>query len=62
MLANLEGKLDPAKYFTFFTLFDTKAIIANESFGVIGMVVLLIGAIVLYGIAMKVFITKDLHL
>lgn len=62
MIANLEGKLDPAKYFTFFTFFDTKAIIAKESFGTIGIVVLLIGALILYFISIKVFTKKDLHI
>ncbi len=62
MVANLEGKFDPAKYLTFFTFFDTKAIIAKESYGYLGIVILLIGAFILFFTSIRVFINKDLHI
>lgn len=62
MLANTGGNADVAKYFTFFTLFNPDGIIAGDSNAMIGIAVLLVGAIVLYMLGTIVFSKKDLHI
>ncbi len=62
MLANAGEKADILKYFTFFTLFDANGIIAGKSGAIIGILVLLLGTIGLYTIAINVFCNKDLHI
>ncbi len=62
MLANAGKKAEVSKYFTFFTLFDANGIVAGESNAVIGVLILLIGAIGLYTIGITVFCNKDLHI
>lgn len=62
MLSNAGERAEMVRYFTFFTLFDANGITANESSAVIGALVLLIGAIVLYTIGITVFCKKDLHI
>lgn len=62
MLANAGEKAEVSKYFTFFTLFDANGIVAGESSAVIGVLILLIGAIGLYTIGITVFCNKDLHI
>lgn len=62
MLANTGKKAEAAKYFTFFTLFDAKGIIANESSAIVGALLLGIGAIVLFITGIVIFCKKDLHL
>ena len=62
MMANAGEKLENAKFATFFTLFDSKGIIAGEAGSIWGMVVLFAGAIVLFGAAIVIFSKKDLHI
>lgn len=59
MLANLGGKLENLKYFTIFTLFNTKDIISGKS-EVFPILVLAAIAIVLYGIGIFIFSKRDL--
>lgn len=62
MLANVGGKAENAKYFTVFTLFDPTGIAAGECNAWIGVMVLLLGAIVLFLLGIGVFDKKDLHI
>ena len=62
MLANAGEEADVIKYFTFFTLFDAKGIVAGEGGAALGMLVLLFGAITFYGIGILAFCKKDLHI
>lgn len=62
MLANAGEKAEKAKYFTLFTLFDPSGIVAGESSAMIGMTVLLIGAVALYALGIVIFSRKDLHI
>lgn len=62
MLANVGGDAEKAKYFTFFTLFNPESILAGDGSAAIGILVLLSGAIVLYGLGILIFDRKDLHL
>ncbi len=62
MLANAGDKADGIKYFTFFTLFDASGIVAGANSAVVGMLILLIGAVVLYAAGICVFCKKDLHI
>lgn len=62
MLANVGGSAEKAKYFTFFTLFDPEGIIAREGSAIAGMVVLFVGAIILYMASVMVFSKKDLYI
>lgn len=62
MLANVGGKAEKVKYFTFFTLFDANGIVAGEVNAFLYSIVLLVGAIVLFGIGIEIFCRKDLCL
>ena len=62
MLANVGGKAEKAKYFTFFTLFHADGIIAGESKAVAGIFILLTGAAVFYASGLLIFDRKDLHI
>ena len=62
MLANVGGAAEKAKYFTFFTLFDASGIIAKDGGAIAGVLVLLIGAVALYTLAIMWFSKKDLHI
>jgi len=62
MLANTGGHAENAKYFTFFSLFSPDQIIAGETFGIAGMLILLAGAAALFIAAIAVFEKKDLHI
>lgn len=62
MLANVGGKAEKAKYFTFFTLFHPEGIMNGESSSIAGILMLFAGAVVLYGLGMIVFERKDLHI
>lgn len=59
MLANMGGKLASLKYFTIFTLFNTNDIIAGKSV-VFPTLILVLIAIVLYGIGIFIFSKRDL--
>jgi ABC-2 type transport system permease protein len=59
MLANMGGKLENLKYFTIFTLFNTADIIGGKSV-VLPISILIIVAIVLYGIGIYIFSKRDL--
>lgn len=62
MLANVGGKAENAKYFSFFTLYNPNGIVDGERSSLIGVVILLVGAIVLFTTSISVFCKKDLHL
>lgn len=62
MLSNAGEKTEAIKYFTFFTLFDANGIVFGKKNAIIGMLILLFGAILLYTIAVTVFCKKDLHI
>jgi ABC-2 type transport system permease protein len=62
MLANMGGKLEKAKYGTFFTLFSPDGLIADKGSAYLGIVVLLLGTICFYSISVLVFNKKDLHI
>lgn len=62
MLANVGGKAEVAKFFTFFTLFDANGIVASENSAMIGTVMLGVGAVFLYTVGITVFCKKDLHI
>ncbi len=62
MLANVGQDAEKAKYFTFFTLFDPDGIIVGESSAIVGIFVLLAGAIMLYALGIIIFERKDLHI
>lgn len=62
MLANMGGKAEKAKYFTFFTLFRPEEIVAGESGAMIGVMVLFVGGIALFILGITVFRKKDLHI
>ena len=62
ILANVGGKAEKAKYFTFFTLFHADGIIAGESKAVAGIFILLTGAAVFYASGLLIFDRKDLHI
>lgn len=62
MLANAGEKAEIIKYLTFFTLFDANGIIAHETNAMIGIILLFVGAILLYSIGVMVFCKKDLHI
>lgn len=62
MLANVGGKAEKVKYFTFFTLFHPDGIIAGESSALAGIFTLFAGAVLLYVLGIMVFERKDLHI
>lgn len=62
MLANAGDNGKIAQYFTVFTLFDPEGIVAGETSAVVGVVVLLAGAVMLYTAGIVVFSKKDLHI
>ena len=62
MLANVGQNAEKAKYFTFFTLYSPDGIIAGESSAIIGICVLLAGAVLLYALGIMLFERKDLHI
>lgn len=62
MLANIGGKAEKAKYFTFFTLFNPERIVVGESGAMAGAVVLFVGGIALFILGITVFSKKDLHI
>ncbi len=62
MLADAGDDLKTARYFTFFTLFDTEAIIAGEAFALWNVLILFVAAIALFIIAIGLFNRKDLHI
>ncbi|MDL2295324.1 ABC transporter permease [Lachnospiraceae bacterium OttesenSCG-928-E19] len=61
-LANTGDKAEHAKYFTFFTLFNPDSLIEGESSAILGILLLFIGSIILFFIAIEVFSRKDMHI
>lgn len=61
-LSNTGESAENAKYFTFFTLFDPNGLIAGERGAIVGMIILLAGAVALFIAAIEVFARKDLHI
>jgi ABC-2 type transport system permease protein len=62
MTANMGGAAENAKYATFFTLYNTGAILAGRPSGAVGAVILLAGAALLFFAGITVFSRKDLHI
>lgn len=62
MLANTGGNAEKVKYFTFFTWFDSEALTAGNNGGIIGILILFIGACVLFTTAIVIFCRKDFHI
>lgn len=62
LLANTGDSLSKAKYFTFFTLFNTDGIISGDSVAVIQILILFIAAIIVFAAALTVFVKKDMHI
>lgn len=62
MLANAGEKARNAKYLTFFTLFNPDGIIAGETAALWQILVLFVGAIILFTVGIVVFKNKDLHI
>lgn len=62
MLANVGGRAEKAKYFTFFTLFSPDGILAGESRAMVSVLILLAGAAVFYALGIMIFDRKDLHI
>jgi len=60
MMANAGPDLEKIKYTTFFTLFNPKEIIAGETSAYIGMLILAVGAVILFGFAFVIFKKKDI--
>ncbi|MGF0039220.1 hypothetical protein ACQRBF_00445 [Peptoniphilaceae bacterium SGI.131] len=61
MLANTGGKANAARYFTFFSLFDARGLLVNQSSAVMGAIILFLGSVLFYTIGIKVFCEKDFH-
>ncbi len=61
MLANVGGKAEDAKYFTFFTLFDANGIITNKAHGLPSSFLLLAGVIILCIVSCIIFVKKDIY-
>lgn len=62
MLANAGDKFAALKYATFFSLYDTKGLLALDTQAIINTAILFIGAAILYLTAIRVFCKKDLHI
>ena len=62
MIANLGGKYENAKYASFFTFFSPQNIIGQQDGVVLAASILLIGSLILYGLAISTFTKKDLPL
>lgn len=62
MASNAGDKFSAIKYATFFTLFDTKGLIAGEIPAIVGIICLFLGAIILFGASIFIFTKKDLHI
>lgn len=60
MMGNTGGGLEAAKYATFFTLFDPEGIVAGDMTAILGIVVLAMTAILLYGSSIAVFRRRNL--
>ena len=60
MLANVGGAAEKAKYFSFFTLYAPDKIVNGESGGISGIVILLVGAVILYAASAVIFEKRDL--
>lgn len=60
MMANTSAELENIKYFTFFTLFAPKEIAAGDTTVYYGIIILLIGAVILYCISITIFNKKDI--
>lgn len=62
MLSNIGGAADYIKYTTFFTLFNPNGLVNSEKSAIIGIVILFLSTILLFGSAIIVFKKKDLHI
>lgn len=62
MLANMGGKLEKIRCFTFFTLFDPDGLVSAEPEALLFAGILLVLSVILFALAVAVFKKKDLHL
>lgn len=62
MLSNVSEKLESLKYFTIFTLYLASEMAAGGTNAILPMMILLIIAVVLYGLGCLLFIKRDLPL
>ena len=62
MLANTGDSAENFKYATFFTLFNPDGLIAGEAGAIAGIIVLFVGATLLFAGGIAVFRKKDLHI
>lgn len=60
MIASVGGSA--AKYFTAFSLFDPNGLAAHDSSALVKLLILLLGALVLYPAGIAAFCRKDLHI
>jgi ABC-2 type transport system permease protein len=61
-MANMGGDAANAKYLTVLTLFDHNGILAGKSSAMWGIAILWLGAVVLFGAAIRIFARKDLSI
>lgn len=61
MIANIGDKFQDVKYATFFTLFDPRGILEQESGAYWGMGILAVAAVICFAVAVIVFQRKDIH-
>ncbi len=61
-LANIGGKLEDLKYATIFSLYSPEQILANDSQALWLCAVLVIIGIIFYGLAIRIFVKRDLNL
>lgn len=62
MIANVGSKAENLKYLSVFTLFDPNGLVAHQNGVLLKVILLLVGALVLYPIGVAVFCKKDLHI
>lgn len=62
MIANVGKGAENVKYLSVFTLFDPNGLVANDSHALLQMMVLLVGALILYPVGIAVFCRKDLYI
>lgn len=62
MLANVGGKAENAKYFTFFSLFSPENIVKGDGCAILGIIILFLAAVAMYVGGIMIFDRKDLYI
>jgi ABC-2 type transport system permease protein len=62
MLSNTGGAAEPAKYFTFFSLFNPDGLTAGTGGAIAGALILLTSAAALFAASIILFTNRDLHI